>query len=298
LGHRYAILEAPSALGHIPGHLGVERAPGVLLAAGLADGLSARRAGCLRAGGYSSVPDPRTKVMNPQPLHDYSRLLADQVEAILDRGEFPLVLGGDCSLLLGSTLALRRRGRYGVLYIDGDADFCQPEVNPLRGAASASDLAFATGRGPAIVCDLEGKRPLVRDGDVAVLACRDAAGRERRGCQPLPRDMLVLDREHVRQAGAEGAARQAVTFLSRDGGPPDGFWIHLDADVFDETIMQSVDDPRPDGLSWDEGIAVLRTATASSQAAGLQVAIYNPDIDKHGSNGRGLAAAIRSALAG
>ena len=296
--HRYAILEAPSALGHIPEHLGVERAPGVLLEAGLADGLGARRAGCLPADGYSGVPDPRTKVMNPQPLHDYSRLLADEVGAILDNGGFPVVLGGDCSLLLGTMLALRRRGRYGVLYIDGDADFYQPEVNPLRGAASASDLAFATGRGPDIVCDIEGRRPLVRDGDVAALACRDAADRERRGCQPLPPDMLVLDSEYVRQAGAEGAARQAVTFLTRHGGPPDGFWIHLDADVFDQTIMQSVDDPRPGGLTWDDGIALLRTAIASSQAAGLQVAIYNPDIDKDGSNGRGLAAAIRSALAG
>jgi arginase len=275
----------------------VERAPGVLLDAGLADGLSARRAGRLPADGYSSVPDPRTKVMNPQPLHDYSRSLADQVEAILDGGEFPVVLGGDCSLLLGAMLALRRRGRYGLLYIDGDADFYQPEVNPLRGAASASDLAFATGRGPDLVCDLEGRRPLVRDGDVALFACRDAADRERRGCQPLPRDMLVLDREHVRQAGAGEAARQAVTFLTRPGGPPGGFWIHLDADVFDQTIMQSVDDPRPDGLTWDDGIAVLRTAIASNRAAGLQVAIYNPDIDQDGSNGRGLAAAIRAALA-
>ena len=110
-------------------------------------------------------------------------------------------------------------------------------------------------------------------------------------------DMLVLDRELVRQAGADGAARQAVTFLTRDGGPQDGFWIHLDADVFDETIMQSVDDPRPEGLTWDDGIAILRTAIASSQAAGLQIAIYNPDIDKDGSNGRGLAATIRNALA-
>ena len=93
--HRYAILEAPSALGHVPEHLGVERAPGVLLEAGLAEGLDARRAGCLPAGGYSGVPDPRTKVMNPQPLHDYSRSLADRVEAILDHGEFPVVLGGD-----------------------------------------------------------------------------------------------------------------------------------------------------------------------------------------------------------
>ena len=297
LRHRYAILEARSALGHIPEHVGVERAPGVLLEYGLADGLGARRAGCLQADGYSDVPDPQTKVMNPQPLHDYSRSLADEVEAILDSKEFPIVLGGDCSLLLGTMLALRRRGRYGVLYIDGDADFYQPEVSPLRGAASASDLAFATGRGPHIVCDLEGRRPLVRDSDVAVFACRDAADRERRGCQPLPRDMLVLDRDHVRRAGADSAARQAVTFLTRDGGPADGFWVHLDADVFDETIMQAVDDPRPDGLTWDEGVSVLRTAIGSGQAAGLQVAIYNPDIDSNGSDGRGLAVAIRRALA-
>jgi Putative Actinobacterial Holin-X, holin superfamily III/Arginase family len=104
----------------------------VLLEAGLADGLPARRAGCLPASGYSSVPDPRTKVMNPQPLRDYSISLADNVETMLGNGEFPVVLGGDCSLLLGSMLALRRRGRYGVLYVDGDADFYQPEVNPLR----------------------------------------------------------------------------------------------------------------------------------------------------------------------
>ena len=69
--HKYAILEAPSALGHVPEHLGVERAPAVLLEAGLADGLNARRAGCLAASGYSSALDPQTKVMNPQPLRDY-----------------------------------------------------------------------------------------------------------------------------------------------------------------------------------------------------------------------------------
>ena len=86
-----------------------------------------------------------------------------------------------------------------MLYIDGDADFYQPEVNPIGGAASASDLAFATGRGPDIVCDLEGQRPLIRDDDVVVFASRDAADRERRGCQALPPDTLELDREQVRR---------------------------------------------------------------------------------------------------
>ncbi len=82
--------------------------------------------------------------MNPQAINDYSTLLADAVAAVLDAGEFPVVLGGGCSILLGAMLALKRRGRYGLLYIDGDADYYQPQVNPLSGAVSASDIAFAT----------------------------------------------------------------------------------------------------------------------------------------------------------
>jgi arginase len=108
--------------------------------------------------------------------------------------------------------------------------------------------------------------------------------------------MLVLDRDHVRRASATAAAAQAVVFLTRDGGPADGFWIHLDADVFDEAIMQAVDDPRPNGLTWDEGTSALRTAISSPGATGLQVAIYNSDFDPDGSNGRGLATTIRNAL--
>jgi arginase family enzyme len=91
--------------------------------------------------------------------------------------------------------------------------------------------------------------------------------------------MLVIDRARVRRLGAGAAAREAVRYLTRDGGPEDGFWVHLDADVLDETIMQAV-------------LSALSIAIRSGRAAGLQVAIYNPDIDADGSNGRGLAATL------
>jgi len=137
---RYAIVEALSALGHVPEHLGVERAPEVLLGAGLADGLAARRAGRVEAAGYSADRDSGTQVMNPQAIRDYSPLLADAVTAVLDQGEFPVVLGGDCSIVLGTMLALRRRGRYGLLYVDGDADF-----------TSSRSIRSAARRPPAIL---------------------------------------------------------------------------------------------------------------------------------------------------
>jgi arginase len=218
-------VEAPSALGQVREHRGVERAPEVLLGAGLADGLAVRRAGRVEAAGCSAERDPGSRVMNPEAIGGCSRLLADAVTAVLDQGEFLVVLGGGCSVLLGTMLALRRRGRYGVLYIGGDADFCQPQASPLRGAASASGLAFAAGCGPGVVTGMEGLRPLVRADDVVVLACRDAADRERRGCRPLPAGLVVIGRDQVRRLGAGAAAREAVSCLRRDGGPAGGFWI-------------------------------------------------------------------------
>lgn len=291
----YTIIEAPSVLGHIPSQLGVARMPEFLLSAGLADRLSARRGGRVESPPYHSDRDPETQVMNPQGLREYSSTLADAVEAVLELDEFPVVLGGDCSILLGTMLALKRRGRFGVLYIDGHADFYQPEANPINGAASASDLAFATGRGPDIVTDMEGRIPLIRDDDVVVFAYRSSASQVRHRCQPLPLNLVALDRGQVRRLGSETAAQEAIAHLTREQGPV-GFWIHVDVDVLDPSIMSAVDDPQPDGLSWDELRTVLRLAAGSQKAVGIQVALYNPDMDGDGASGRGLVSVLVDAL--
>jgi arginase len=159
----YVIIEAPSVLGLFPG--GVEHLPEALLEAGLADALGADHAGRVIARPYDSTRDPATGLLNPTGLRDYAHELADATGEVLDGGGIPMVLGGDCSILLGSLLALRRRGRFGLLFIDGHADFYQPDAEP-HGEAASMDLALATGRGPSIVADLEGRGPLVLDCDV------------------------------------------------------------------------------------------------------------------------------------
>jgi arginase len=293
-----AILEAPSALGHIPEHLGVEKAPARLLEEGIATGLGAVEAGRVEATGYSAARDPQTQMMNVEPLVEYSSRLADAVEEIVGAGRFPLVLGGDCSILLGTMLGLRRRGRYGLIYMDGHADYWQPERNTIDGAASASDLALATGRGPAVLTELEGRAPLVEPRDVVVFANRDRAERGDGGCQPLPEDMGVVDRDRVRSLGVDAAMAEALSLLRRRGEEElDGFWIHVDADVLDGAVMSACDDPSPDGLIWGELAAALGMAIGSGLAVGLQITIYNPDFDPTGANGRGLATTINTALA-
>lgn len=292
---RFAIVEAPSILGLKP--TGVETLPDTLLANGLAERLNADRAARVEPPQYSTDRDPLTLTLNAQEISVYSPRLADAIGSVLDKGEFPLVLGGDCSILLGSMLALRRRGRYGLFFIDGHADFYQPEVNP-NGEAASMDLAFATGRGPAIVTDMEGRCPLVRDEDSVAFAFRDAEEQARYGSQPLPPALLALDLARVRQFGAEAGACEAVRHLTRENGPDGGFWVHLDADVLDDTIMPAVDYRMPDGLSWTELIAVLRIAMDSGRAVGIEVTIYNPKLDPDGASGQGLTATLVEALGG
>jgi len=221
----------------------------------------------------------------------------EDVGATVDAERFALVLGGDCSILLGTMLALRRRGRYGLLYIDGHADYWQPERNTIDGAASASDLAFATGRGPAVLTELEGRAPVVEPRDVVVFGNRDRGERTEGGCQPLPEEMGVIARERVRDLGVDAAMAEALSLLRRRGEEElDGIWIHVDADVLDGAIMSAVDDPSPDGLVWGELAAALGMAIGSGLAVGLQITIYNPDFDESGANGRGLATTINTVL--
>ncbi|WEX77688.1 arginase family protein [Sinorhizobium numidicum] len=288
---RYAILEAPSALGLAAD--GVEELPARLLELGLADRLRARRAGRLAVPPKDAIPDPETLTLNAKAIAAWSPRLADAFTAVLDAGEFPVVLGGDCTILLGPMLALRRRGRYGLFFIDGHADFFQPEAEPNSEGASM-DLAFVTGYGPALLTDLEGRRPLVRPEDAVAFAFRDHEDQADFGSQPLPRELRAYDLYAVRRLGIDNAARAAVQHLTR--AELDGFFIHLDADCLDDAIMPAVDFRVPGGLSWDELGAALRIILASGKAVGIEVTIYNPHLDEDGSAGRGLADVLAETL--
>jgi arginase len=288
---RYAVIEAPSILGLKPN--GVEELPQRLLELGLAEQIDARHAVRLQPPPYAPERDPETLTLNARGLAEFTPVLADAVEAVLARGEFPLVLGGDCSIVLGSMLALRRRGRFGLLFIDGHADFYQPEVNP-NGEAASMDLAFVTGHGPRRLTDFEGLAPLVRNEDAVAYGFRDAEEQAQFHSQPLPNDLRAFDLATMRKLGAAEASRAAVAHVTRE--ELDGFFIHVDADCLDDAVMPAVEYRIPDGLTWDELRVTLETALESGKAVGLEVTVYNPKLDGTGEAGRGLLHVLVSAL--
>jgi arginase len=288
----FAIIDAPSILGLKP--TGVEQLPTALKAAGLQTGLKAEYVGLVQPPRYKPERDPKTRLLNPDGLRAYAEQLAEAVTATLHADKFPVVLGGDCSNIIGIMLGLRRIGRYGLFFVDGHADFYQPEAEP-NGEVASMDLAIVSGRGPTVLTDIDGLRPLVRDEDIVAFGFRDAEQQREYGSQDI-RDTAIhaFELADVRELGAALAVEQAAEILVLND--VEGFWIHLDADVLDDAVMPAVDYRLPGGLSWNELRDTLRTLMATGNAVGLNVGIFNPVLDQTGAIARGLVSCLVAGL--
>lgn len=290
-----AVLDATSNLGLRPPRPGAEpgckKLAGALRGQGIVERLGAYDAGGLIPPPYSEEWDGKT-VRNASAIACFSRDLAGRVEELLEKGRFPLVMGGDCSILLGNMLALRKRGRFGLAFLDGHLDFRHPGNSEAVGAAAGEDLALVTGRGGEDLANPEGLKPLVREQDVVALGERE---NDRETVDVLNTEIAVLDLAAVRKVGVAAAARRAVDRFERN--KLDGFWIHLDADVLDDEVMPAVDSPQPDGLSRNELIEMLKVLLASRLAAGMEVTIFDPDLDPDGKIASAFADDLVAALA-
>jgi arginase len=291
---QFTIIDAPSILGLRP--TGVQYLPEALKAAGLMTELGAEYGGQVSPLDYSPERDKSTLLLNPYSIRTFSLQLADAVTLVLSKKRFPLVLGGDCSILIGNLLALRRLGKYGLFFIDGHADFYQPQASPT-GEVADMDLAIVSGRGPDIISNIDGLKPLVRDPDIVVFGYRDAEQSASYGSQDV-RDssMHVFDLQRVRKAGTITAATsQAVEILVNH--ELDGFWIHLDADVLDDLLMPAVDYRLGyGGLNFAELSELLKTLVASGHAIGMDITIFNPQLDLDGTVTRRFVSSIIQGL--
>jgi len=274
-----SIVDAPSVLGLFP--RGVETLPDALHRHDVGGRVGASRHLSLTPPEYSAERDPITGINNAAALVTFSRTLADAVGEELDAGAFPLVLGGDCTVMFGGVLALARRGRPGLLFLDGHADFAHAVDEP-SGEAASMDLALATGRAPKGFGPIAAFDPLIEDDRVAVLGYRvHGDGTDtNRDVHVWETGIETIEAEQLRSRGVERATADALEVVGRDD--LDGFWIHLDVDVVDDDLMPAVDYHSPGGLSWEELTYAVGTAVASGRARGMDVAIFNPLLDSDG----------------
>lgn len=278
-----AMLSAPTNLGLRPPQAGsvpgCAKAPAALREAGLHRRLldaGAIDAGVVLPGRYIDDGDAAAgRVRNQDALVDHARRLAGRVGQLLDAGQSPLVLGGDCSLLLGAGLALARRGRHGLVHVDGHTDFRHPGNSDACRSVAGEDLAAAIGLHWPALADLDGYRPYFTPSDAAHLGCRDDDEHLPEAQQVLGG---VLPASRVQQDGVQAAARTAESVAGRP--QLRGYWLHVDVDVLDPEHLPAVDSPDPGGLHPDELTGLLEALAPG--ALGAQVTVFDPDLDPDG----------------
>jgi arginase len=293
-----AIVGAPSSIGIRPYDDGTPRrldlAPGALRAQGLVTRLDARDDGDVLPPPYRELVRPPLAIRNAADVADYSGALAERVAKAGSAGEFVLVLGGDCSIILGSLLGVSRSGPTGLVYADAHSDFATPDRS-TTGSAAAMCLALAVGRGESPLARLGGPHPLVAGKDVALLGRRDHSGSFYYGQDELERfEILDLDHPAVRASGPAETARRILERVAR----PElrGFWIHLDADVLDPAVMPAVDSPEPGGMGLDEIADLLTPLARHPKALGMQLTIYDPKLDPDARGAMALTALLQRIL--
>jgi arginase len=296
---RIAVLDAPSNLGLRPPTVtavpGCAKAPGALRDHGLVARLEARDAGCLTPPRYDPGDwRPGDGVAHAPAISRYSIRLADRIGSLIDGGEFPVVLGGDCSVIIGSGLAMRRRsstagGRIGLVYVDGHSDFRHPGNASYVGAAAGEGLALVTGRGQPDLAAIEHRRPYFRDTDVVLVGIRThddyRLDLEAAGIQSLP----------VPNLRAQGAARSAM--WARDQlADCVGYWVHVDVDVLDPAVMPAVDAPDPGGIAYAELELLLCGLVSTRRCLGMEITVFDPDYDLDGTHARSVTESIVAGL--
>jgi arginase len=250
-----------------------------------ANGHSVSDLGDLRGFQFQDIVDPDTGIKDFDLWIALSKGLANALDKMLSNKSFPLLLGGDCSMLVGILLAFARRDRnVGLVFVDGHADFHSQETSKT-GDPADMELAIVTGRGPDKITRIGPKYPLTIDDQVVVYGIRAWDN-------IADTTIRVFDRKRLKEIGIKKAVEKGTKDFNRKNLP---VWVHFDVDVLDPEFMP-VMFPEPGGLTFDETRELVSAVLASANAAGMSVACYHPVLDADGWAGKQLAELIAEVL--
>lgn len=211
-------------------------------------------------------------------------LLADRVEAGLEAGRIPLVLGGDHAQAIGTISGLARyhqarNQRVGVIWVDAHTDMNTPDTSPT-GNIHGMPLAALLGHGPAELTSLAGGPPALRPEDVAIIGARDVDAGEIGLVKEL--GVRVYSMSELDQRGTAVCMREAVAQV---GTQTAGIHLSFDLDGVDPMHAPGVGTPVPGGLTVRESHLVCELVARTGRLLGMEMVELNPTLDVRNKTG-------------
>jgi arginase len=282
------------------GRRGVDMGPSAIHLAGLNQGMESLGhkvvetfALGVRSQEMLESGDPNARFL--AEITDVCADLADRVEKALTEGHFPVVLGGDHSVAIGTISGIARyyrkkKKRIGVLWVDAHTDMNTPDSSPT-GNIHGMPLAVLLGYGPKELVDIAGTEPALDPRGVCVFGARDVDSIERKIVKET--GVRVYSMSELDERGTATCAREAIERCV-DGTV--GVHLSFDLDGVDPQHAPGVGTPVPGGLNLRESHLVCEKAASTGKLLGVEMVELNPVIDSENRTGKLAVWLILSSL--
>jgi len=206
------------------------------------------------------------------------RRLAKRVAAIVRRQRFPLVLGGDHSIAVGTIAAMsahvrEQGGKLGVIWVDAHADMNTPDTSP-SGNVHGMPLAACVGMGPPELTRLPGFAPIVDAANVVLVGIRDVDLLEKPHVKES--GVTVFTMRHIDERGLPAVMKEAIAIA---GNGTAGVHVSLDMDAVDPDQAPGVGTPVRGGLTYREAHLVMETLCDAGIMLSMEAVEVNPVMD-------------------
>ncbi len=292
------VMGVPMDLGS--GRRGVDMGPSAIRIAGVAQRLTELGHKVVDEGDVVIKNMEELKVGNARARYlpeiaRASAILARKTERIMGLGHFPLLLGGDHSIAIGSIsgIAAFARGqadRVGVLWIDAHGDINTPDTSP-SGNIHGMPLAVVLGYGPPELTSICGPAPKVGPANVALVGIRSLDTGEKKRLRET--GVQVHTMADIDRHGVHRVMKKAIS-QATDG--TDFVHVSMDLDAVDPAVAPGVGTPVKGGLAYREAHLVMELIADAGVMSSLELVEVNPILDQHNASAEFAVELVQTAF--
>jgi arginase len=213
---------------------------------------------------------------NVEGVVDVSTRLAAEVSRIVEKQHFPLVLGGDHSIAIGTLAGLAAHyENLGVIWYDAHADMNTEQTSP-SGNIHGMPLAVSMGYGAKVLTDIRQHAPAIKPENVVLIGARSIDPGEKQFIRE--HGIQVYTMHDVDRLGMTRVMQEAIIHL--EGQHVDGVHLSLDLDAIDPLYTPGVGTPVAGGLSYRESHLAMEMLQDSNLITSLEIVEVNPILDE------------------
>lgn len=279
-----SIIGMPIDLGQL--RRGVDMGPSAIRYAGIIErlenrGYTVKDLGDIQIGRDKLKTDPKTGIRNLEAVYKASEQLMIQIEEVIQKDSFPLILGGDHSMAIGTLAGVAKSYKnLGLIWYDAHGDLNTPETSP-SGNIHGMPLAASLGYGEERFTEIGGYSPKVKPENIIIIGARDLDPGEKDFIKE--KGIKVYTMHEIDRIGMPQIIEDTNQYFEEQG--VDGVHLSFDLDAIDPLDAPGVGTPVPGGVTFREAHLAMEMLAETGKITSAEFVEVNPILDERNKTG-------------